>query len=155
MVVDTQQIESPTSSSRVGLRWGPETLEVRDQEVFGTGDADLCRRFLHRVFSVDEVKSVQIDRRRSSAVIRYERGRGGLAELLQRLATAIRVSGLRVSNSLVCPTTSASSASGSCTFSISRSSCSATAPGGRTGAGPGGWSGSRPVVSRRSWMYLY
>ncbi len=90
MVVDTQRSESPTSSSRVGLRWGPKTLEVRDQEVFGTGDADLCRRFLHRVFSVDEVKSVQIDRRRSSAVIRYERGRGGLAELLQRLATAIR-----------------------------------------------------------------
>ena len=90
MVIDTQQSESPTASSRVGLRWGPETLEVRDQEVFGTGDADLCRRFLHRVFSVDEVKSVQIDRRRSSAVIRYERGEGGLAELLQRLATAIR-----------------------------------------------------------------
>ena len=74
MVIDTQQSESPTATSRVGLRWGPETLEVRDQEVFGTGDADLCRRFLHRVFSVDEVKSVQIDRRRSSAVIRYERG---------------------------------------------------------------------------------
>ena len=42
------------------------------------------------VFSVEEVRSVEIDRRQFTAVIRYERGRLGVADLMQRLAAALR-----------------------------------------------------------------
>jgi Cu2+-exporting ATPase len=90
MVIDSQQQARPAASSAVGVTWGRETLQLRDEDVFGKGNAELCSRFLRRVFSVDEVRSVQIDRPRSTAVIRYERGAQSLAELLQRLAAAIR-----------------------------------------------------------------
>jgi cation transport ATPase len=90
MVIDAKQPASATQSSRVGVSWGPQTIRLRDEEVFGTAGSELCGRFLLRVFSVEEVRSVQIDRPQSTAVIRYERGTLGTAELLQRVAAALR-----------------------------------------------------------------
>ena len=40
----------------VGVRWDRQTLQVRDEEVFGSGKAELCARFLHRVFAIQEVQ---------------------------------------------------------------------------------------------------
>ena len=90
MVIDAKAHEKATQPSRVGVSWGSQTLELRDEEVFGTTGAELCGRFLLRVFSVEEVRSVQIDRPRSTAVIRYERGKLGAVDLMQRLAAALR-----------------------------------------------------------------
>ena len=86
MVIDAKPHEKATQPSRVGVSWGSQTLQLRDEEVFGTTGAELCGRFLLRVFSVEEVRSVQIDRPQSTAVIRYERGKLGAVDLMQRLA---------------------------------------------------------------------
>ena len=90
MVIDAKAHEKAPQPSRVGVSWGSQTLELRDEEVFGTTGAELCGRFLLRVFSVEEVRSVQIDRPQSTAVIRYERGKLGAVDLMQRLAAALR-----------------------------------------------------------------
>ena len=90
MVIDAKPHEKAAQPSRVGVSWGPQTLQLHDEEVFGTAGAELCGRFLLRVFSVEEVRSVQIDRPRSTAVIRYERGKLGTVDLMQRLAAALR-----------------------------------------------------------------
>jgi cation transport ATPase len=90
MVIDTKPRTLEPPRPGVGVRWGTDTLELRDAEVFGSGSADLCARFLHSVFSVEEVRSVQIDRPRATAVIQYEHGKLRIADLLQRLALAIR-----------------------------------------------------------------
>ncbi|MGO9601578.1 MAG: hypothetical protein ACLP7Q_26670 [Isosphaeraceae bacterium] len=83
---------SPTSprSPRVQLSWGPETIALQDEETFGTAGAELSGLFLRRVFSVQEVRSVHIDRAGAKAEIRYARGKLGVADLLQRLAAAMR-----------------------------------------------------------------
>ena len=90
MVIDAKAQEKATQSSRVGVSWGPQTLQLRDEEVFGATGAELCGRFLLRVFSVEEVRSVQIDRPQSTAVIRYEPGKQSCVDLMQRLAAALR-----------------------------------------------------------------
>ncbi len=92
MVIETKAQGSAPSHSHpgVGVSWAARTLELHDAELFGSASAELCRRFLHRVFSVEEVRSVQIDRPRGTATIEYDRGKLGVAELLQRLAQAIR-----------------------------------------------------------------
>ena len=90
MVIDAKPHEKAPQPSRVGVSWGPQTLQLRDEEVFGTTGAELCGRFLLRVFSVEEVRSVQIDRPRSTAVIHYERGKLGAVDVMQRLAGALR-----------------------------------------------------------------
>ena len=72
-------------------------IRLRDEDLFGKRLGELCVAFLRRVFALDEVKWVEIDRDQSTAEIRYEPGRFGLTDLLQRLAAAIRRS--------VCPET--------------------------------------------------
>ena len=77
-------------SPRVQLSWGPETIALHDEETFGTAGGELSGLFLRRVFSVQEVRSVHIDRAGGKAEIRYVRGKLGVADLLQRLAAAMR-----------------------------------------------------------------
>jgi Cu2+-exporting ATPase len=96
MVTDAQPEASATASRtgsrapRVELSWGPEIIALRDEETFGTAGAELSSLFLRRVFSVEEVRSVHIDRAGGKAEIHYARGKLGLADLLQRLAVAMR-----------------------------------------------------------------
>ena len=90
MVTDSRLEAGATPPSPVAVSWGPQTLQLRDEEVFGTTGANLCSRFLLRVFSVEEVRSVHIDRPRSTALIRYDRGKLGTVDLMQRLAAALR-----------------------------------------------------------------
>ena len=90
MLTDAEPNAAPPRPCPVGVRWDRQTLQLRDEEVFGSGKAELCARFLHRVFSIQEVQHVRIDRPRSTAEIRYAPGKLGMAELLQRLADAIR-----------------------------------------------------------------
>ncbi len=90
MVTAAKPNVETTPPTGVAVSWGPQTLQLRDEEVFGTTGAALCSRFLLRVFSVQEVRSVQIDRPRSTAVIRFEQGKAATVDLMQRLAAALR-----------------------------------------------------------------
>jgi cation transport ATPase len=78
------------SSARVGVSWSAGVIRLRDEDLFGKRLGDLCVVFLRRIFALDEVKWVEIDRDRSTAEIRYHPGLSGLIDLLQRLAAAIR-----------------------------------------------------------------
>jgi cation transport ATPase len=98
MLLDVPRKAPPPPPPRVRVRWGPRTLELSDEEVFGAGSSSLCVQFLQRVFSVEEVDSVQVDRGTGSAVVRYRRGTRGAADLLHRMAAAIRGAGTEPSN---------------------------------------------------------
>ena len=89
-MVKNAKPQEKATASWVGVSWGPEALRLRDEELFGATGGDLCGRFLLRVFSVQEMRSVPIDRPQSTAVIRYERGKLGVARLMQRLAASLR-----------------------------------------------------------------
>jgi cation transport ATPase len=90
MLIETTKPGSSTPPRRVGVAVNRQELQLHDPEVFGTTGEDLCGRFLRRVFSVEQVRSVAIDRRRSLAIITYDRAGRNVPELLQRMAAAIR-----------------------------------------------------------------
>lgn len=93
MVTETRKRETSRPSPRVGVAVNRNELKLHDPEVFGTGGEELCGRFLRRVFSVEQVQSVAIDRPSSLATIRYDRAGHAVADLLQRMAAAIRGAG--------------------------------------------------------------
>ena len=80
----------PSSSARVGVSWSDGVVRLRDEDLFGKRLGDLCVVFLRRVFALDEVAWVEIDRERSTAAIGYDSGLSGLTDLLERLAAALR-----------------------------------------------------------------
>ena len=86
MVIDTQAPGASSVSARASVSWNSQAITLRDDEVFGSAGAELCGRFLHRVFTVPEVQSVTIDRPHGTALVRYERNGLSMAELLQKLA---------------------------------------------------------------------
>jgi cation transport ATPase len=86
----SNRVTKPSSSTRVGVSWSQGVVRLRDQDLFGKRLDDLCITFLHRVFALEEVKCVEIDRNQTTAEIRHDPGRFGLTDLLQRLAAAIR-----------------------------------------------------------------
>jgi Cu2+-exporting ATPase len=90
MVIDAQAPGANGPSSHIGVSWSSQALLLHDDEVFGMGGATLCDRFLRRIFAVPQVRSVAIDRHGSTAQIRFDRGTLSMAELLNRLAGALR-----------------------------------------------------------------
>ena len=83
------QVEKPYSSSHVGVSWSDGAIRLRDKGHFGERPGELCNTFLRRVFALDEVKSVELDRNQSAAKIHYEPSHIELSDILQRLAAAI------------------------------------------------------------------
>jgi cation transport ATPase len=83
-------VGTPSTSSQVEVSWSDGVIRLRDEDLFGKRLGDLCVVFLRRIFVVEEVKSVEIDRERSTAEIRCNPGPLGLTDLLQRLAAALR-----------------------------------------------------------------
>jgi len=79
-----------SSSPQVGVSWSDGVIRLRDEDLFGRRLGDLCVVFLRRIFALDEVKWVEIDRDRSTAEIHYDPGLSGLIDLLERLAAAVR-----------------------------------------------------------------
>jgi cation transport ATPase len=78
------------SSARVDVSWFDDVIRLRDEDLFGEQLGDPCLVFLRRVFGLREVISVEINRDQSTADIRYDRSHRTLADLLKRLAMAIR-----------------------------------------------------------------
>src|SRR5262245_6703056 len=90
MVIGPETRGSTPTASRVEVSWGDRSLRLRDLEIFSTSGTELLACFLRRVFSVDEVRSVRIDRPRGTAAISYKPGESTSPKLLQRIAEAIR-----------------------------------------------------------------
>ena len=82
--------ENQNPSYRVGISWTDGVVRLRDEDLVKERTGNLCVLFLRRVFALDEVKWVEIDRDRFSVNIRHGTGRSKLASFLGRLATAIR-----------------------------------------------------------------
>ncbi len=83
-------VDNPGSSSRVGVSWSDGSVSLRDPELFAQSVAERCVPFLRRVFALDEVAHVELDRNNQSATIRYESAKQGLPDFLARLAAALR-----------------------------------------------------------------
>jgi cation transport ATPase len=83
------QVEKPCSASHVGVSWSDGAIRLRDEDLFGEQPGELCLTFLRRVFTLGEVKWVEIDRDQSTAQIHYESGHIELSDILHRLASAI------------------------------------------------------------------
>ncbi len=74
---------------------GPITLSegsisIRDEATFGPERQEACARFLSAVFSIPEVRSVQVDRESRTASIFHDVDRTVLPKLLGRLAGVLR-----------------------------------------------------------------
>lgn len=82
-------IEKLEPASRAEISWSTGVLRLRDEELFGHSLGGACVRFLHHVFSLNEVVWVEVDRDRSTVCIHYNVGSIALAEFLQHLAAAL------------------------------------------------------------------
>ena len=65
-----------TSAGRHGLVWSGQTLTIQDDALFGPSASGLLERFLKRVFHVEEVREVEIDRTSATVWVRCRRGLG-------------------------------------------------------------------------------
>jgi cation transport ATPase len=74
----------------VAISWSTGVLRLRDEDLFGERLGELCAIFLRRIFALNEVRSVEIDREKFTAEICFDSDRSKLAEDLLRLAGAIR-----------------------------------------------------------------
>jgi uncharacterized membrane protein YbaN (DUF454 family) len=63
-------------------------VRVRDKDVFGSSRHEACRRFVRRVFRLNDVRSVEVDCRKATATVRYV-GKIGAAELLAKMADTL------------------------------------------------------------------
>ncbi|MDR3620101.1 MAG: hypothetical protein P4L85_12180 [Paludisphaera borealis] len=103
MVVDAAQSASANPSSPIDVVWSDRTLTLRDEDLFGMRASALSEQFLRRVFHVEDVRSVEVDRSQATALVHYKRGRSGAVDMLQRVATAIRSAATESTLDLIAP----------------------------------------------------
>jgi cation transport ATPase len=81
---------SSSTHSRIGVCWSDGVIRLCDEELFGKRPRQhLCATFLHRVFALAEVRSVEINRDQSTAEIHVEHDQLEVSRILDRLATSI------------------------------------------------------------------
>jgi uncharacterized membrane protein YbaN (DUF454 family) len=66
------------------------TVRVWDPRIFGHDAPDACQRFLQRVFSVEEIQSITVDRADSTAWLRYAAGEQSAVTILSKLACSLQ-----------------------------------------------------------------
>src|SRR4051812_8856909 len=71
------------------LSWAVGVIRLRDPRLFAPHRAEALGSFLQRIFRLDEVRSVEIDRAVATATIDYAPEDLGVAEALARMAGAI------------------------------------------------------------------
>jgi len=86
----TEAIVHVATAARPEVAWSGRTLTLRAEDLFGLQADGLLKRFLQRVFRVEEVEKVEINRQTATAKARCRPGRGDPTQLLERLALAIR-----------------------------------------------------------------
>jgi cation transport ATPase len=89
-VKTVNRVSKLRSTASIAISWSTGVLRLRDEDLFGNELGELCAIFLRRIFALHEVKSVEIDRKKITAEIRFDNDRGELAEQLLRLAEVIR-----------------------------------------------------------------
>jgi cation transport ATPase len=82
--------DAAQSSSAISISAG--MIRIRDEAAFRLGERELASRFLSKVFSIAEIRSVRIDCSTRSATIRHEVDAARVGALLQRLSTVLRQS---------------------------------------------------------------
>lgn len=85
-----QRTRAACAEDRPDVTWTAGTVCLRDRALFADPGATACRTFLQRIFQVEEVRTVEIDRFRTTARIGYDSGAVAIDEILDRLATALR-----------------------------------------------------------------
>ena len=66
-----------------GVYCSAGVLRLVDPALFNNLESDLCRRFLERVFQIEEVRSVEVDPDRAAAVIHYAARLVGEGEMIE------------------------------------------------------------------------
>jgi cation transport ATPase len=88
---------SSAGTSRRHISCGQGEVRLRDPDVFGPLALGACRDFLRRVFRLDEVRSVEVDQARASAVVHFVPAAGDdRPAFLARFAEALRTAPNRV-----------------------------------------------------------
>ena len=82
--------ETPRGDDRPDVSWSVGEIRLVDPRLFAVPDDDPCRDFLRRAFDLAEVRSVEVDPARGSAVVRYDPAVAGVDVVLGRLAAAVR-----------------------------------------------------------------
>ena len=85
-----RRVLKPRSTAPVAVSWCAAVLRLHDEDLFGEWIGEACAVFIRRIFALSEVKSVEIDREKFAAEIRFDTDHFELAKHLQRLAGAIR-----------------------------------------------------------------
>ena len=78
--------------TKVDITLSRDSIAIRHEATFGPIGEEPCARFLSRVFGIAEVRSIAVDRKRGVATIRHQAHGSGLADLLERMARALRES---------------------------------------------------------------
>lgn len=89
----TETATHVATAARPEIAWSGRTLTLRAEDLFGLQAEGLLNRFLQRIFRVEEVEKVEVDRQSATAKARCRPVRGDSADLLERLAQAIRGEG--------------------------------------------------------------
>ncbi len=79
-----------TASPQAHVTWADGVIVVRDEQVFGPGGERLCERFLGRVLSLEEVRSVSLDRSQATATIRHDATGQAASRFLAKLSATVR-----------------------------------------------------------------
>ncbi len=75
---------------RTGVSWSEGVIRLADPSLFVDPRSDACRDFLRRAFLLEDVLSVEIDRMRGVASIRYDPEWVDVEEMLDLLTDALR-----------------------------------------------------------------
>lgn len=71
-----RRVSDPQFPALITINWSTKVLRLRDEDLFGERLNELFAVFLHRIFSLHSVKSVEINRHRFTAEIHLNADRG-------------------------------------------------------------------------------
>ena len=83
-----KKTQAPPTPGPITLSEG--SISIRDEATFGLEGGEACARFLARVFSIADVRSVTVDRLGRTASLRHDADRRAIPDLLERLTDALR-----------------------------------------------------------------
>ncbi|MDR3639561.1 MAG: hypothetical protein P4L84_37515, partial [Isosphaeraceae bacterium] len=90
-VARNRQNARPASDrERSRVTWSAGAISLCDPALFADPGSSACRLFLQRIFRLDEVRAVEVDRSRGTARIDHESRGRTVDETLDRLAVALR-----------------------------------------------------------------
>ncbi len=80
----------PEAGDRPGISWSDGVVRFQDPRIFADPSGLRCRDFLRRIFRLEEVRSVEIDRTLGSALVRHDRGDLDIDRVFGRMSSTLR-----------------------------------------------------------------